>query len=105
MAITGSVGHSAVSPSNNCKASKSDKMVSEEPQVGGDAGASLLLNQPVVIDVGTSSLKAGFAGSSKPKVRDFIIFLLESMRKLTRCAFDHFRWSSVPKLAEQSICE
>jgi hypothetical protein len=75
--------------------------------VGGDAGASLLLNQPVVIDVGTSSLKAGFAGSSKPKVRDFRIFLLdcESMRKLIRCAFDYFRWSSAPKLAEQSICE
>ena len=47
-------------------------MVSEEPQVGGDAGASLLLNQPVVIDVGTSSLKAGFAGSSKPKVREIV---------------------------------
>ena len=49
-------------------------MVSEEPQVGGDSGASLLLNQPVVIDVGTSSLKAGFAGSSKPKVRESFQF-------------------------------
>jgi hypothetical protein len=27
------------------------------------------LNQPVVIDNGTASIKAGFAGSSKPKVR------------------------------------
>jgi len=27
-----------------------------------------LLNQPVVIDNGTASIKAGFAGSSKPKV-------------------------------------
>ena len=27
-----------------------------------------VMNQPVVIDNGTSSLKAGFAGSSKPKV-------------------------------------
>lgn len=44
-------------------------MTSEETPVEGDAGASLLLNQPVVIDAGTASLKAGFAGSSKPKVR------------------------------------
>lgn len=36
---------------------------------GGDTG-TLLLNQPVVIDNGTSAIKAGFAGSSKPKVRD-----------------------------------
>jgi centractin len=44
-------------------------MASEETQGEGDAGSSLLLNQPVVIDNGTSTLKAGFAGSSKPKVR------------------------------------
>ena len=31
-------------------------------------GGSLLLNQPIVIDNGTASIKAGFAGSSKPKV-------------------------------------
>mmetsp|Transcript_3821 Transcript_3821/g.5842 ORF Transcript_3821/g.5842 Transcript_3821/m.5842 type:complete len:400 (-) Transcript_3821:242-1441(-) len=36
---------------------------------GGEAGsASMLLNQPVVIDNGTSTIKAGFAGASKPKV-------------------------------------
>jgi hypothetical protein len=34
----------------------------------GPEGGSLLLNQPVVIDNGTASIKAGFAGSSKPKV-------------------------------------
>jgi hypothetical protein len=33
----------------------------------GDGG--LLLNQPIVIDNGTASIKTGFAGSSKPKVR------------------------------------
>ena len=32
-------------------------------------GGSLLLNQPVVIDNGSATIKAGFAGSSKPKVR------------------------------------
>lgn len=31
-------------------------------------GSGLLLNQPIVIDNGTSTLKAGFAGGSKPKV-------------------------------------
>lgn len=45
--------------------------------MSGDAGAEggaeagvggLLLNQPVVIDNGSSALKAGFAGGSKPKV-------------------------------------
>jgi hypothetical protein len=39
---------------------------------GADASnvesGSLLLNQPVVIDNGSSSIKTGFAGSSKPKV-------------------------------------
>ena len=35
----------------------------------GSEGGSLLLNQPIVIDNGTSMIKAGFAGSSKPKVR------------------------------------
>jgi Actin len=29
---------------------------------------SLLLSQPVVIDNGSATIKAGFAGSSKPKV-------------------------------------
>jgi centractin len=29
---------------------------------------NVLLSQPVVIDNGTASIKAGFAGSSKPKV-------------------------------------
>ena len=35
---------------------------------GDEGGSSMLLNQPIVLDVGTSSIKAGFAGSSKPKV-------------------------------------
>jgi Actin len=40
-----------------------------EAGAAGDIGtASFLLNQPVVIDNGTYSIKAGFAGSSKPKV-------------------------------------
>lgn len=43
-------------------------MSSTEAVAGTDSGA-LLLNQPVVIDNGTASIKAGFAGSSKPKVR------------------------------------
>jgi len=38
--------------------------MSEAPGEG-----SLLLSQPVVIDNGTATIKAGFAGSSKPKVR------------------------------------
>lgn len=36
-------------------------------ETGG--GSSMLLNQPIVLDNGTSSVKAGFAGGSKPKVR------------------------------------
>ena len=35
----------------------------------GEGAAGLLLNQPIVIDNGTCSIKTGFAGSSKPKVR------------------------------------
>jgi actin-related protein len=33
-----------------------------------EGGSLLLLSQPVVIDNGTATIKAGFAGSSKPKV-------------------------------------
>jgi hypothetical protein len=36
--------------------------------VGGVGGSSILLNQPIVLDNGTYSVKAGFAGGSKPKV-------------------------------------
>ena len=32
------------------------------------AAAAAMLNQPIVIDCGTSSMKAGFAGGTKPKV-------------------------------------
>jgi actin-related protein len=32
------------------------------------AEGSLLLSQPIVIDNGTATVKAGFAGSSNPKV-------------------------------------
>ena len=35
---------------------------------GGEGTTPVLLSQPVVIDNGTSSIKAGFAGSSKPKI-------------------------------------
>jgi len=35
---------------------------------GAAAGVTALLNQPIVMDVGTASTKAGFAGGSKPKV-------------------------------------
>ena len=31
-------------------------------------GSSILLNQPIVLDNGTASVKAGFAGGAKPKV-------------------------------------
>jgi hypothetical protein len=36
---------------------------------GVGEGGSILLNQPIVLDNGTASIKAGFAGGSKPKVR------------------------------------
>ena len=42
-------------------------MASEEAPTE-ETGSSLLSNQPVVIDNGTATLKAGFTGSSKPKV-------------------------------------
>lgn len=46
--------------------SAADKAVT----AGGDVvGSSILLNQPIVLDNGTSSVKAGFAGGSKPKVK------------------------------------
>jgi len=35
---------------------------------GGSTSAAAMLNQPIVIDCGSSSMKAGFAGGTKPKV-------------------------------------
>jgi len=43
-------------------------MASEEATGEDDTGSSFLFNQPVVIDNGTATLKAGFAGSARPKV-------------------------------------
>jgi len=43
-------------------------MSGEAGAEGVEAGGGLLLNQPVVIDNGSSAIKAGFAGGSKPKV-------------------------------------
>jgi hypothetical protein len=34
-------------------------------------GGAMLMNQPIVIDNGSATIKAGFAGGSKPKVRNF----------------------------------
>jgi len=34
----------------------------------GSGASSALLNQPIVMDVGTATTKAGFAGGAKPKV-------------------------------------
>jgi len=38
-------------------------------QAAASSSDSFLLNQPVVIDNGSHTIKAGFAGTSKPKVR------------------------------------
>ena len=35
----------------------------------GSGTSSALMNQPIVMDVGTATTKAGFAGGAKPKVR------------------------------------
>ena len=50
---------------------------------GTDSGGrndttSALMNQPIVMDVGTATTKAGFAGGAKPKVRLFGIMVLPS---------------------------
>jgi hypothetical protein len=60
-----------------------------DAEVGGegDAGAPLLLNQPVVIDNGTASIKAGFAGSSKPKVRGKSTRLLFTTSEMSLVVF------------------
>ena len=43
--------------------------MSNEVTGSGSGGGSALMNQPIVMDVGTSTTKAGFAGGAKPKVR------------------------------------
>jgi centractin len=42
--------------------------MSNEVTGSGSGGGSALMNQPIVMDVGTSTTKAGFAGGAKPKV-------------------------------------
>ena len=41
----------------------------------GSSGAALL-NQPIVMDVGTDTTKAGFAGGQTPKVRSLGVFAI-----------------------------
>jgi len=51
--------------------SKEKHSSTEDVSASGKAGvgvSSLLLNQPIVMDIGTATIKAGFAGGSKPKV-------------------------------------
>jgi Actin len=47
---------------------RQDEIVMSVVEAGAATDGSLLLSQPVVIDNGTATIKAGFAGSSKPKV-------------------------------------
>jgi len=47
----------------------SSTVKAEESGTGSASPDGLLLNQPIVVDNGTASIKAGFAGGSKPKVR------------------------------------
>ena len=41
------------------------ELVTGKASLGGSAS---MLNQPIVIDLGSHSIKAGFAGGTKPKV-------------------------------------
>ena len=50
--------------------------MSSEETTGDASGSSLLLNQPVVIDNGTATLKAGFAGTSKPKASCYLTTII-----------------------------
>jgi len=45
-----------------------DETVEGSGSSGKGGGGAVLLNQPIVIDTGTATTKAGFAGGSKPKV-------------------------------------
>ena len=104
-------------------------MASEESPAEADTGSSLLLNQPVVIDNGTATLKAGFAGSTKPKVSSDMTtqkiiepiekinpdepvavdtnmktkYLFAASNKLLSIIFA-YRWSLALRLEEQNIC-
>jgi hypothetical protein len=52
-------------------ADKGDPTLSTATSGGGGgatATTAAMLNQPIVIDCGSSSMKAGFAGGTKPKV-------------------------------------
>jgi Actin len=54
---------------------------------GGDVGgSSILLSQPIVLDNGTSSVKAGFAGGSKPKVRCDAGIAIAHLALFARCS-------------------
>jgi len=46
----------------------SSTVKAEESGTGPTSPDGLLLNQPIVVDNGTASIKAGFAGGSKPKL-------------------------------------
>ncbi len=53
--------------------------------VGVGSSSSSLLNQPIVMDVGTDTTKAGFAGGSKPKVRDYVYNIQICLKSCMKC--------------------
>ena len=57
-------------------------MSAAEGTAGAAESSIVLLNQPVVIDNGTATIKAGFAGSSKPKVSSNRLFLWKKKRRI-----------------------
>ena len=45
------------------------KMTGKQDAAAPSSSAAALLNQPIVLDTGTGTTRAGFAGGTKPKVR------------------------------------
>jgi len=53
----------------------SNKTMSSEAENAPSSSGAAMLNQPIVMDCGTATIKAGFAGGTKPKVRLFSIMI------------------------------
>ena len=63
------VAYLSFSSSAPVSAQKMSDKTGKQDAVAPSSSAAALLNQPIVLDTGTGTTRAGFAGGTKPKVR------------------------------------
>lgn len=53
--------------------------MSDKDGAAPSSSAAALLNQPIVLDTGTGTTRAGFAGGTKPKVCSIVDYVFDML--------------------------